>query len=293
MAFLIFCLRPDLPCGSLSNRETKFMKGDPTMKRALALILALVMTMALVACGGDKTTTSTPSTTTPGTSTPSTTEPSKPAEPEKPAEPKILHLASKTAAASALSLVSTLDRAWGWRPARTPERVHKAVTLTSRQEDSRHDIAAGTGPAHPGRGEAAEARDGEGEGGESRLFAGAPEPDGVCRAQSACAASLVYRVMLKNIPACSHKIVERLTVLARGQIVFNALTQNVVRTHEIICVASAVPENTMAVAYAGVEAANVVSQSIVERFYELIRLCGSYLVCAVIYHYLVVIVAVV
>ena len=35
------------------------------MKRTLALILALVMTMALVACGGDKTTTSTPSTTTP------------------------------------------------------------------------------------------------------------------------------------------------------------------------------------------------------------------------------------
>ena len=61
-----------------------------------------------------------------------------------------------------LSLVSTLDRAWGWSPARTPERVHKAVTLTSREEDSRHDIAAGTGPAHPGRGEAAEARDGEG-----------------------------------------------------------------------------------------------------------------------------------
>ena len=32
------------------------------MKRTLALILAIVMTMALVACGGDKTTTSTPST---------------------------------------------------------------------------------------------------------------------------------------------------------------------------------------------------------------------------------------
>ena len=60
------------------------------MKRTLALILALVMTMSLVACGGDKATTSTTtpgtSTTTPstGTTTPSTgttTEPSKPAEP--------------------------------------------------------------------------------------------------------------------------------------------------------------------------------------------------------------------
>ena len=53
------------------------------MKRIIALILALVMTMALVACGGDKPT-STPS-------TPSTpTEPGKPADPstpEKPADP--------------------------------------------------------------------------------------------------------------------------------------------------------------------------------------------------------------
>ncbi len=40
------------------------------MKRVLALILALVMTMALVACGGDKPTTSTPSTDKPGTSSP-------------------------------------------------------------------------------------------------------------------------------------------------------------------------------------------------------------------------------
>ena len=57
------------------------------MKRIVALILALVMTMALVACGGDKPT-STP--TTPGTpSAPSTpAEPGKPAEPSKPAEPE-------------------------------------------------------------------------------------------------------------------------------------------------------------------------------------------------------------
>ena len=53
------------------------------MKRTLALILALVMTMALVACGGDKATTSTtPSTSTPSTTNPSTSTPStdKPAE---------------------------------------------------------------------------------------------------------------------------------------------------------------------------------------------------------------------
>ena len=60
------------------------------MKRVLALLLALVMTMALVACGGDKPT-STP--TTPSTptqpSTPSTpTEPSKPADPSTPATPE-------------------------------------------------------------------------------------------------------------------------------------------------------------------------------------------------------------
>ena len=49
------------------------------MKRTVALILALVMTMALVACGGDKPTTSTPGTSTPATSTPAT--PDKPTEP--------------------------------------------------------------------------------------------------------------------------------------------------------------------------------------------------------------------
>ena len=60
------------------------------MKRTLALILALVMTMALVACGGDKTTTSTPGTSTPSTST---TTPSTPSNPstgtDKPAEPTL------------------------------------------------------------------------------------------------------------------------------------------------------------------------------------------------------------
>ena len=62
------------------------------MKRTLALILALVMTMALVACGGDKPTSSKPVTPDkPATSTPATpdkpTEPSKPTEPEKPVDP--------------------------------------------------------------------------------------------------------------------------------------------------------------------------------------------------------------
>ena len=68
------------------------------MRRMLALVLALVMTMALVACGGDKTTTSTPGTSTPGTSTPSTTTPGtttpgtttpSTTEPSKPAEPVV------------------------------------------------------------------------------------------------------------------------------------------------------------------------------------------------------------
>ena len=78
------------------------------MKRALALILALVMTMALVACGGTKapTTSTTPGTSS-GTTSTTPTEPSKPSEPEKPsepakpAEPKILNLALTAAPASA------------------------------------------------------------------------------------------------------------------------------------------------------------------------------------------------
>ena len=57
------------------------------MKKTVALILALVMTLALVACGGDKPTSSPPSSTpsNPTTSTPATTD--KPVEPEKPVDP--------------------------------------------------------------------------------------------------------------------------------------------------------------------------------------------------------------
>ena len=52
------------------------------MKRIIALILALVMTMALVACGGDKPTSSTPTNpSNPTTSTPATPGTSTPAEP--------------------------------------------------------------------------------------------------------------------------------------------------------------------------------------------------------------------
>jgi len=54
------------------------------MKRTLALILALVMTMALVACGGDKPTTSDPGTSNPGNPSTSTPGTSTPADPEKP-----------------------------------------------------------------------------------------------------------------------------------------------------------------------------------------------------------------
>ena len=62
------------------------------MKRIIALILALVMTMALVACGGDKPTSSTPSNpsnptqsskpSNPSTSTPGTDKPAEPADPD-------------------------------------------------------------------------------------------------------------------------------------------------------------------------------------------------------------------
>ena len=56
------------------------------MKRALALILALVMTMALVACGGDKPT-STPTNPSNPTEPSKPTNPSDPTEPSKPADP--------------------------------------------------------------------------------------------------------------------------------------------------------------------------------------------------------------
>jgi len=85
------------------------------MKRALALILALVMTMALVACGGDKPTTSTPATPDKSTTTP--TEPSKPTEPAKPSEPEKPAEPAKPAEPKILKLALTASPASAWSPA--------------------------------------------------------------------------------------------------------------------------------------------------------------------------------
>ena len=83
------------------------------MKRALALILALTMVMALVACGGDKPTGSTPSSTPDKSATTSTpadpgksTEPTQPTEPEKPAEPKIYKTYSTSTASNAFAAIA-------------------------------------------------------------------------------------------------------------------------------------------------------------------------------------------
>ena len=51
------------------------------MKRLMALTLALLLVLSLVACGGDKPTTSNPGTSTPATSTPAAPGTDKPAEP--------------------------------------------------------------------------------------------------------------------------------------------------------------------------------------------------------------------
>ena len=71
------------------------------MKKVLALVLAMLMVLSLVACGGEK-----PSST-PGSTT------STPTEPSKPAEPKIMKLAFATAPASAWSPASTTASSLG------------------------------------------------------------------------------------------------------------------------------------------------------------------------------------
>ena len=59
------------------------------MKRIFALILALVMVLGLVACGGDKPTSSTPTTPSNPTEPSKPTEPSNPSDPAKPSEPAV------------------------------------------------------------------------------------------------------------------------------------------------------------------------------------------------------------
>jgi hypothetical protein len=92
-------------------------------------------------------------------------------------------------------------------------------------------------------------------------------------------------MVIKNIPACAHKIVKYLPVLARRKIFLYRLTENVVRAHEIVCVASTLPKNAVAVADSGVEVLKLITHLRLQRLYELIRFGSRYFVRTVVYHY--------
>ena len=100
-------------------------------------------------------------------------------------------------------------------------------------------------------------------------------------------------MVVEDIPALSHKLVEHLTVLTVGEVILYALTENIVGAHKVVLVVATVPENTVAVAYAGVEAEDIVTECGVKSLYKLVCLSGGDLVRAVVKHYLLVVLALV
>ena len=88
---------------------------------------------------------------------------------------------------------------------------------------------------------------------------------------------------VENIKAAAHQVKESGTaVLNAGEIVTDALTENVVRAVEIVLVVAVLPNQTMAVADARVEGFDVVAQLGLQSLHQLVSLCRGNLVGAVV-----------
>ena len=96
-------------------------------------------------------------------------------------------------------------------------------------------------------------------------------------------------MVIEDVPACAHKLIEDLAVLTAREIFLDALTEDIVRAHEIVGITAALPENAVAVADTRVKAADIVSESGIKCLDKLVSLRGGYLVGAVVKHYLLVI----
>ena len=97
--------------------------------------------------------------------------------------------------------------------------------------------------------------------------------------------------MIENIETAAHQIVKRgAAVIAAGQIFADALSQNIVRTVEIILVVAVFPDQAMAVADTRVKALRFVAQFGLQRFNQFVGLGRGDLVGAVVENDLVVVI---
>ena len=121
------------------------------------------------------------------------------------------------------------------------------------------------------------------EGRKLRLLSGAPEPDRVSGAQTALLARFIYGMILKYLVAILHYLEEfRAAVILSGEIFTYTLTDNIVRTCEIIFVHISLPHKTMAIAKTCIKMLDVITKRCVDSLYELICLSGRYLICGII-----------
>ena len=121
--------------------------------------------------------------------------------------------------------------------------------------------------------------------GKSRLFSGAPEPDGIGRLESACAARFVDRVMFKQRRPFLHQLAVTARKSCIRKVFPDFFADDIVRTREIIAVIRAVPYKAVTIADAGIKVTRLIRKLFVERLYQRIRFLGRYLIGAVIEHH--------
>ena len=123
-----------------------------------------------------------------------------------------------------------------------------------------------------------------------RLSAFSPYPYGICLVESPLCPVEVYRVIVENVIAAFHHVIQILRTLTLGHIVADALFEYIVRRSERKAHRALVPHERMAVADTGIEFEHVVAKVLLYRLYKHLCLVRGYLVRAVVGDYLVIVV---
>ena len=127
--------------------------------------------------------------------------------------------------------------------------------------------------------------------GQLRLFSGTPEPCRVCGLQSARPPRLVHGMMIQNLKAFTHQVVEfSAAVPAFRQVFSDPFAENIVRAHKGIGIVAAADHQAVAVADAGVEPPRIVAEFFLQRGNQFGCLGGGNFVGAVVEHDFVVVV---